>query len=195
MIKLEEYLYWKVLPVIKSWRKKDIYAISFFVVSNEAYEYDGISNVSTFSISYNTEKNCNHAPQLSEERWNFAFWEQNLTEIISADDNDEGAKFLFDWYKEKGIENIGWEDDDNIYDEDGQYIGKGPIGYYELLTAVSNVAKRLQTEGKIAAQFGAIPIIIHDLEYPWYVEEATQNANPNDEAAVFLKALREGFPE
>lgn len=74
-------------------------------------------------------------------------------------------------------------------------IGKGPVGYYELLCAVSNVAKKLQTDGSIATQFGNIPVIVHDLEYPWYIAEATKNANPNGEADVFLKALKEEFPE
>ena len=111
----------------------------------------------------------------------------------SGNSANEGAKVLFEWYKEKGIENIGYENCDNDYDENMQYIGKGPVGYYELLQAVSNVARRLQTEGTIAAQFGNIPIIVHDMEYPWYIEEATENANPNGEADVFLKALREGF--
>ena len=60
---------------------------------------------------------------------------------------------------------------------------------------MSNVARRLQTEGVIKDKFGAIPIIVHDYEYPWYVEEATSNANPNGEANVFLQALREDFPD
>lgn len=52
----------------------------------------------------------------------------------------------------------------------------------------------MQTEGTIAAQFGRIPIVVHNMEYPWYIEEATENANPNGEAAIFLKAIKERFP-
>lgn len=192
---LENYLYKKVLPIIQNWSDENIYAISFFVYSNEEYQYNGISNVSEFSIGYSTEKDCSYAPELSEERWNLICCRQGETDIIKADDNDEGAKILFNWYKENGIENIGFEDWDNAYDADMNYIGKGPNGYYELLKVVSDVARRLQTEGKISVQFGSIPIIVHDYEYPWYIEEATVNANPNGEAAIFLKALKEGFPE
>lgn len=192
---LEEYLYERVLPVIQSWNEEDIYAISFFVYSNEANEYKGNENFPEFSVGYNTESDCNYASQLSEERWNFAFWRQDMTEIIKPDDNDEGAKVLFDWYKENGIENLGYEDYDNAYDENMNYIGKGPIGYYELVKIVSNVARKLQSEGTIKSRFGNIPIIVHELEYPWFIEEATENANPNDEASIFLKALKEGFPE
>ena len=194
---LENYLYKKVLPIIQSWDDENIYAISFFVYSNEANEYKGVRNISEFSIGYSTEEGCNCAPILSEERWSLLWHRHGEVAIIEPENSgnsaNEGAKVLFEWYKEKGIENIGYENCDNDYDEHMQYIGKGPVGYYELLQAVSNVARRLQTEGTIAAQFGNIPIIVHDMEYPWYIEEATENANPNGEADVFLKALREGF--
>lgn len=183
---LEKYLYSRVLPIIKGWNEKNIYAISFFVYSNQANVYKGYENFPEFSVGYNTEEDCNYASELSEERWNFAFWRQEMFEIITPDDNDEGAKYLFDWYKENGIENIGFED----YDEEMNYIGKGPVGYLELLKVVSNVARRLQLEGEIESQFGTIPIIVHEYEYPWYVEEATINANPNGEAETFLEALK-----
>ena len=93
--------------------------------------------------------------------------------------------------KENGITNIGEEDDD-CYDENYNYIGKGPVGHYELLGLVSNVAKRLQQEAFIEKKFGRkLPIIIHGLEYAWFDIEATQNANINGEADVFLKAMKE----
>ena len=194
---LELYLYDRILPIIQNWTEKNIYAISFYVYSNEAYEYNGKSNVSEFSIGYCTEDGCNHASPLSEERWNLMWHRQGEAYIIKPQNGrnvaNEGAKVLFDWYRENGIKNIGFEDGDNDFDEDMNYIGKGPVGYYELLKAVSNVARRLQTEGEIAVRFGCTPIIVHDLEYPWYIEEATENANPNGEAAVFLKALKERF--
>lgn len=196
MNSLEEYLYNSVKPVIESWDEEGIYAISFFVYSNESNQYRDYSNVSEFSIGYNTETDCNHAQQRSEERWNFAFWRQDMTPVIEPSSSDEGTRVLFEWYQENGIENIGYEDFDAAYDEDMNYIGKGPIGYYELLCVVSNVARRLQTEGVILNKFGkVIPVIVHDLEYPWYVEQATENANPNGEANVFLAALKSGFSD
>ncbi len=166
MIDLEGYLYGRVKPIIEGWNETDIYAISFFVYSNESYKYQGHQNVCTFSIGYNTEEACNHASQRSEERWNYAFWTQDMYPIIEPWKNDEGTKLLFDWYKENGIENIGYEDFDAAYDENQYYTGKGPNGYYELLCAVSNVARRLQSENFIYGKFGVrLPIIVHDLEY------------------------------
>ncbi len=64
-----------------------------------------------------------------------------------------------------------------------------------MLSEITAVAKKLQDSGFVKDKFGRpIPIIIHDLEYPWYVIEATQKANPNGEADEFLAAMEElGF--
>ena len=190
MIDLQQYLENKLRAIISDWNEEGIYAISFFVYANEGYEYNGCSNVTSFAVSYNTEKDCNNADDLSEERWNYAFWRQNETFIIDVDNENEGIKILFDWYRENGIENIGYEDD-NCYDSKMRYVGKGPVGYYELLSEITAVAKKLQDSGFIKKQFDRpIPIIIHDLEYPWYIIEATKKANPNGEADMFLAAMK-----
>ena len=104
-------------------------------------------------------------------------------------------KILFEWYEKKGIDNIGDENGDDYYDNEMRYIGKGPVGYYELLSEITAVAKKLQDSGFIKNKFGRpIPIIIHDLEYPWYIIEATKKANSNGEANMFLAAMKElGF--
>lgn len=191
MINISEKLYSTVKQIISSWSEDGIYAISFFVYSNEEYEYNGFSNVSSFAVSYNTEEDCENAGQYDEERWNYAFWRQNETPVIDPETPNELTDLLFDWYSENGVTNIGEEDED-CYDEDCNYIGKGPSGHYELLTLVCEVAKRLQEESFIEQKFGRrLPIIIHGLEYAWYDIEATQNANIHGEADTFLKAMEE----
>ena len=197
MIDLQAYLEQELRSIISTWHADDIYAISFFVHANESYEYDGISNVTEFSVSYQTEHDCRGAGELSEERWNYAFWRQAETPVIEAADGNEGMKILFDWYRENGIQHIGYEDPADCYDYEMRYIGKGPVGCYELLSEVAAVARKLQASGFIKAQFGRpIPIIIHDLEYPWYCMEATARANPNGEAATFFTAMKKlGFME
>lgn len=195
MIDLQAYLEKKLRDVISTWTETDIYAISFFVYSNEAFVYKGHSNVTEFCVSYNTENDCFGTGELSEERWNYAFWRQNETPIIEANNENEGMRILFEWYEENGIDNIGYENYDSCYDNDMQYIGKGPVGYYELLLEITAVAKKLQDSGFIKSKFGKpIPIIIHDLEYPWYIIEATKKANSNGEANMFFAAMKElGF--
>lgn len=191
MTNISDKLYLKIKSIMDTWCEEGIYAISFFVCSNEAYEYKGFRNVSSFAISYNTESDCEGAGQYDEERWSYAFWRQDETPVIDPAEPNELTDLLFDWYKENGISNIGEEDED-CYDADFNYIGKGPVGHYELLTLISEVAKRLQQEGFIENKFGKkLPIIIHGLEYAWYDIEATQNANINREAAIFLKAMKD----
>lgn len=191
MIDLQAYLENELRDIISTWYEEDIYAISFFVNSNEAYEYNGYSNITQFSVSYNTERDCAGADSLSEERWNYAFWRQNEIPIIEANNDNKGVELLFAWYREKGINNIGYEDYSACYDGEMRYVGKGPIGYYELLSEITVVAKRLQDSGFIKRQFGrAIPIIIHDLEYPWYIIEANKRVNSNGEADEFLTTMK-----
>lgn len=188
MINLAEFLYNKIKPNIESWNEEGIYALSFFVYTNEASD-----NIPVLAISYNTEEDCEYSSQLSEQRWNYAFWRQEEKEIIG---DEESTSILLQWYKENGIKNIGYEDEALMYDADYNYIGKGPNGYYELLQIVSNVAKSLHDNKVIINTFKReIPIIIHDLEYSWNSEEATQNGNPNGIADIFLEVLHQGFPE
>ena len=192
MLSLQSYLYGKICNIVSSWDEKDIYAISFFVSSNESYQYKGISNLTKFFVSYNTERDCIGSGRHSEERWNYAFWRQNEIPVIDYENENEGAEILFEWYEKRGIKNIGYEDYDSCYNEKMQYIGKGPVGYYELLSEITVVAKKIQDSGFINKKFGkALPIIIHDLEYPWYVIEATKKANPNGEADEFLRTFKE----
>jgi hypothetical protein len=195
MIDLQAYLERKLRDVMSAWNEADIYAVSFFVYANETYEYNGYSNITQFSVSYNTERDCDSAGELSEERWNYAFWRQNETPIIEANNENEGMKILFEWYEENGVYNIGYENYDACYDSEMRYIGRGPVGYYELLSEITAVAKKLQNSGFVKNKFGRpIPIIVHDLEYPWYIIEATKKANPNGEADIFFAAMKElGF--
>ena len=188
---LEDALYEKVKKEILSWDEEEIYAISFFVYSNEAFEYNGIENVSMWSISFNTEKDCDDADAYAEERWNYAFWRQDEFPVIDIYNKNKYTDVLFDWYEEQGVTEIGFEDEDKAYDEASNYIGKGPNGHYELLSMAADIGRKLQEEGLIKEHFGQqVPIIVHGLEYAWFDIEATTKANPNGEADVFLKAIK-----
>lgn len=186
MINLLEYLFFKVKPIIESWNENGIYAISFFVHTNEAS-----NNIPYFAISYNTEEDCNHSPQLSEERWNYAYWRQDEKEIIS---DEESTNVLLQWYEENYIKNIGQEDEELMYDDECHYIGKGPSGKYELIQVITDLSKRLHDEGVMVNTFKRdIPIIIHDLEYAWYELEATKMGNPDGLDDMFLESISNMF--
>ena len=149
MTDLQTYLQTKLRDILSSWDEEGVYAISFLVSANPAQEYGECSNVTEFCVSCNTESDCAGAGALSEERWNYAFWRQNETPVILADEDDEGMKTLFAWYAENGVENIGYEDPAASYDSKMRYIGKGPAGYYELLTQAAAAARALQESGFI----------------------------------------------
>ena len=58
---------------------------------------------------------------------------------------------------------------------------------------ISDVARRLIKEDYFLQRCGKrIPIIIQDLEFTWYVLEATKKVNIHDEAHDFFKALESG---
>lgn len=178
MIDMEQILYEKVKSIMSTWTEPDIYAVSFFVYANEEYTYGEFDNVSEFLLSYNAESDCPGAGKRSEERWNYAYWRQDTTPIISPWEPTPETKLLFDWYREQGIEDVGREDDDCPH---------GPVGYYELLMLAAKVARRLQEEGFLKEKFGRpIPILVHGLEYYDDIFEATRLANPHAEAEDFL---------
>ena len=205
-INLHEFIYQKVMKVLYGWDYRDVYSISFFVYSNEAYEYKEYSNISTFEIScnketyfqktYEQEKKFNEKyafslnvcdnPKYSEARWNYASLEMDEISIL----DDQGYDLLFCWYKQEGIDNIGYESDD-CYDENMSYIGKGPNGYFELLQVITAVAKRIQEEDYFLKTVGKrLPIIIQDYELTYYVIDATIEANVHNEAADFLEFIK-----
>lgn len=188
MIDMQQALYNRIKSVMQTWHKPNVYAVSFFVYSNECFEYRGFENVSELAISCESEDNCPGAGPSDEERWNYAYWTQDDTAIIDTSKSNLLTDMLFDWYTENGIETPGQETGP-FYDENMRYIGKGPDGHYELLQLAASVARQLQEEGFIESKFGRhIPILIHGLEYCWYDIEATKKANPCGEADDFLKA-------
>lgn len=186
MTNLEKFLYDTSKEIMSTWEEQDIYAVSFFVYSNEMFRFREFDNVSTFAISYNTEADCENAGPHAEKRWNYAFWRQDEWHIIEPDENSMGMQLLFDWYQEQGITNIGYE---------GPDTPDGPVGFPELVELAAKVARLLQEEGFLREKFGRpIPIIVHDLEYADCTLKATEHANPNGEAADFLHGNWETEP-
>ena len=80
-------------------------------------------------------------------------------------------------------------DHHTIADQDLQHTVTEVVD--ERIKISSKKATQEQQSEEIREQFGkAIPIIIHDLEYPWYMMEATKEANPNGEADTFFFAMK-----
>ena len=190
------YLYRCAKSVISSIAAEDIYTIAFFVYPNECYEYGGLSNLPEFKVLYNTESDCPGSGPESEERWNPAFWGDHEYPIITFDSPNEGADRLLAWFRETGLQDVGTESEDAMYDENCRYIGKGPVGTFELVQAAAAVAKRLQTEDFFQSRFGRrIPILILDFEMTWFYLDATREANIHGEADDYLSAADSCFED
>ena len=102
---------------MEKWNRDDIYAISFLVTFNELNVYDGVKNFPEISIGYNTEEACDGAPLFSEDRWNYACWEQNNEVILDCNDT-VGANLLLRWFAEYGISCLDDESDGEMYGKD-----------------------------------------------------------------------------
>jgi len=174
------------------WDFSDAYSITFFVYSNEMYEFNGINNITEFNISLNNETYFNtHYDEAidwivpsdkyhSIQRWDYAYLEANETRIL----NSKTYPVLFEWYKQNGIDNIGFEDEQMFE----KYLG--PVGYIELLNIIIEVGKQLQEEYLEKKCGKKIPIIIQDYEFMDCVVEATQKVNINNEAKIFFETLK-----
>ena len=203
-MRFKEILRTRILEILNAWPAEDQYAIMFFVYPNEAYEHRGYANIPEFQMLYRCESDLqvNHNPYFYpigdfEARWYPAFWDYDLrTPVIDLYEPKVNADALIDWYEAIGLEQIGYEDPEKMYGDDGVvYIGRGPNGLPELLDVVVQIAQELQNDGTIERKFGRkIPIIFADHEYTWYMFEATREANPNGEADEFIDAcVKEGY--
>lgn len=176
-------LYSRIKAIMETWNKdEEIYAISFFLQDG------GEGEIPSLAVSYNTEEYCDSAPDNDEERWNYACWSQDEENVIE----EQEEKILKEWYESQGIsvEELGYEDSEENYDENGNDIGKGPKGLYELVQILPDVAKKLREEKVVERCCKKnVPIIIHDLEYTWYMVEATKKANPGVDLSGFLGVI------
>lgn len=173
----------RIKSIMETWNEdEEIYAVSFFVQAG------GEGEVPSFVISYNTEEYCKGAPENDEERWNYACWSQDEVNVIGGQEE----KVLKEWYESQGIseEALGYGDLESNDNEDGTGTEKGAKGLYELVQILPDVAKKLKKEKVVAHCCKKdVPIIIHDLEYTWYMVEATKKANPGKDLSGFLEAV------
>ena len=191
---LKKYLYEQILKYLYYLNDNDVYVISILIINDEESIYRGITHFPKVYITHNTEHNCECKSNISEERWNIAYW-HNTKDIAIIDyiENIKGAELLYEWYFQNQITDIGFENPNSMYDEEMNYIGKGAKGYWELFTELSLVVKQIRQNHDLEKKIHNIPIVIHDYEYSWYIERFINIANPNNQAAPFLEYYRNYF--
>lgn len=194
----------RILEILDSWPAMDQYAVMFFIYPDPLCEYAGFHNMPEFTMLYKCESDIgvlDHNPLFSasgedEERWNPAFWDFDLQQpVICYDAGNAMADALIDWYSAIGVEQVGYEDPNLMFDSRNRYIGKGPNGLAELLQLTAEIAAEIQRSGRIEAKFGRrIPILLADFEFTGYMLQATLRANPNGEADAYIQAcLRQNW--
>jgi hypothetical protein len=176
-----EYIYTKIKDAILRCAPEvaaDVYAISFFI---EDLEDD--PRRPTLILSYNTNtywhKSIAHASNADEAKWNFAFWPQTCEAFVG---NMEDSTSREEWIKSLGL----WYSDQDEQDDFERTLDLGDEITRKFLALAGCIAKRLHDEGIILQKFiGAIPILIHELEYYLEIAQQTERANPTGYAKEF----------
>ena len=137
------------------------------IYCNECFEYKGINNF--FSISFGA---LNKDDDIGEMADVFECIDDNEKFIINPESYDGEAQLVVDYLKEIGINNIGYENIDDSYNDDMEYIGKGPNGLYELIELISKIIVEVWKERDYQ-----IPVLFVDYEASWFLEECTKLLN------------------
>lgn len=171
-----EYLKEKIKGEISSWDDPDIYGVFISIYDNNRGE-DPLELPFILEMGYYNS---------AKWKWDTAAAFCSMDIIETAEERDA----LIKWLTDMGVNNIGIEDSDTMYDEKMFYIGKGPAGLYETLQFLVDFVKELFEEKFISEKFGRdIPVIFDDLEHTWYLLEATENANPKGLPKEFFSVL------
>lgn len=174
----KQYIKDKIRSEILSWNDENVYAVYIGTSWNNRCD-EPLDLPFIIEIGYGSGK---------KKDWHLACscqYEKDLFETA------EEADALRKWLESCGVQNIGIEDEDNMYDDMLMYVGKGPSGMYETLQTIVEITKELFAENFIRDKFGEnIPVIFDDMETTWYCVEATENANPEGLADEYLHKFR-----
>jgi hypothetical protein len=168
MANILSVIYDDVKKIMNSWKKDDIYAISFYVCDR-----DDNPNKPTLTVGYNTMEQALSDYSLSasspdEAKWNYAFWLQNQEYVFGYDNNT--AQLIQDWISNS-----------EISDNEGAITKT-------FINILTDVSLKLHNDGVIVNVFGKeIPIIIHELEYYDAIALQNKKANPSGAINEFLQ--------
>ena len=108
---------------------------------------------------------------------------------------DDTASLIYQWVLENGLESYTDENQDELFDENMIYIGKGPLLTQRFVEVLIEVAKRLHANKVMINKFGRdIPIIIHELEYYKAIADETRLGNPDGQADNFINWVLSAWP-
>lgn len=191
---LHNYLVTCISEFIQSIIDMGVFSISILISSYDEERFHNIHSFPYIVLSYILEKDVDSLPLLSEERWNIAYWNIEHDYILLHPYEDpSGADMLYHWFELIHVNNIGVEDESKMYNDNMEYIGKGPNGYWELYEEIVASVLDVRASAGLETSMQKIPIIIHDYDYSWYTERFTKTANPNHQADAFLEYYKKEY--
>lgn len=174
---MKTILYSKVKNVISHWDLENVKVIGMIVQKFDKKYIDVV-------LSYNSWDDY-EAISDKEECWNYACWNPEHEEILIDEKNQVEIRR---WLEEKGVIKIGADEGEDIYDENGFYVGPGPNGMKEFIEVLVEIVKQMHQDEIVKKKTGSdLPILITDLEYSGYFIKATEEANDMELIEDFLK--------
>lgn len=176
-----EKMYKKISSIIERWNLTEAKVVAIVV---QQFDECGIGIV----LAYQDWNNYDEIED-KEECWNYARWDPCCEEEIVGEVDEEEMK---NWLQNQGVNEVGIDEEEDVYDENCLYIGHGPNGIQELIQGLKTIVKRLHENKIITKKIGReLPILITDLEYTWYFTDATREINEPVLIRDFLDWLEE----
>ena len=169
---LEDYVASRVEEAVaRQPPEADVYAFSLWV----SYADDDPRRPVIWFGS-NTESHvravADQASSVDEARWNFAFWRQNIIEVIGGDDDWHGAAMFSAWIEhDAGLGFTEADDPERVEELESQIE-------FAFFRKVADAVARIHERGRALGPSGRpVPIVVHELEY--FPEVAAQNERAN----------------
>lgn len=174
-------LYQKVKDIINQWDLKSAKVIGIVVQEFDEQNID-------IAVAYQEWEDYSQIDD-KEECWNYACWDADHEEAL-IDEKNQGE--VRQWLEKQGVKRVGYDEEEDCYDENCIYIGNGPNGLTELIGLLKEVVLRLHQDEIIKKKAGRdLPVILTDLEYVWYFIEATKEVNQHELIEDFLQWFEE----
>lgn len=165
----------KIINYLRNNDSVEVVVLWFY--SNELFVFKNINNFFEIEIgSLSREVEINEMVDVIEAI------EDNKETILGSDNYDQIGDYVVRYLASLGVKDIGYEDEENMYDEDCRYIGTGPNGTIELLELLCEIIGEIKEEKNINDR----PFIIIDYEGTYYLKNATERINGNGEAKEYL---------
>lgn len=147
--------------------ENDLKELVVVIYGNEDFCYKNVNNFFSISLGALSQKD-----KIDEMADVFDCIDDNELFVLDPEEYGEEAQLIIDYLNSIGISDIGYEDENNMYNDDMEYIGKGPSGLLEIVDLLTDIIVEIWKEQELE-----IPVLFLDYEGTWYLEESTKKIN------------------